>query len=126
MSLPRWVEVTYREMTILNEINPYTGRESHSYSTGKTLAEYHVEVLSRIPEEVFKFAVAQRKPKLWRAIRLKFRIKEDGVLFGWDVQEMDFRTPNGGIKYAMIGGDFLDKWPGSPFKPQDLIDMTKE
>jgi len=84
-----------------------------------------VEVLSRIPEEVFEFAFARPPAKeLRRAIRLKFRIKEDGVLFAWDVQQMDL-SPEGSIKYALMGGDFLDDMGGKPFRPGSLIDMTK-
>ena len=95
--------------------------------TFEVIAEHHVEVLSRIPEEVFEFLYAKRDPKLSRVIRLKFRIKEDGVLFGWDVQQRDRGWPSntvGGLKYGMMGGDFLDDWGGRPFRPNDLIDMT--
>ena len=130
MSFPRWVNVYYRKLAnqedLGKKIDPLTGKKINTLAQGDIIAEYHVEILSRVPEEVFEFAFAQRNPKLRRAIRLKFRIKEDGVLFGWDVQEMDFRTPNGGIKFAMMGGDFLDNWRGLPFRPEQLIDTTKE
>jgi len=112
MSFPRWVLVKYRGLIL----DPLTGKKKYR---GDVLAEYHVEVLSRIPGEVFKVASAKRG----RAIRLKFRIKEDGVLFGWDVQEMNLEKKT--LKYDMIGGDFLDDMNGHPFKPRDLIDMTK-
>ena len=38
------------------------------------------------------------------ALRLKFRLKPDGVLFGWDIER-----PGGGIsRFDMPGGDFLE------------------
>ena len=118
-TFPRWVKITYRG----EEIDPSTGKKIDSRNI---FAEYHIEVLSRIPEEVFAFLYAPRDPELKRAIRLKFRIKADGVLFGWDVEQMNLGRPPqlGNIKYAMMGGDFLDDM-GRPFRPQDLIDTTK-
>ena len=118
-TFPRWVRVTYRgEIT-----DPLTKRNIYK---GDVFAEYHIEVLSRIPEEVFAFLYAPRDPELKRAIRLKFRIKADGVLFGWDVEQMNLGRPPqmGNIKYAMMGGDFLDDM-GRPFDSRDLIDTTK-
>ena|GEM_PF-2254394 len=130
MSFPRWVKVYYRKLAnpedIGKKIDPLTGRKIDTLSQGDIFAEHHVEVLSRIPEEVFEFLYASPDPKLKRAIRLKFRIKEDGVLFAWDVQQMDFRTPDGGLQFAMMGGDFLDNMGHRPFRPAQLIDMTKE
>jgi hypothetical protein len=90
MSFPRWVRVTWRENTIPGE----------RWTTGKVVGDYTVEVLSRIPEEVFTYAAAARG----RAIVLRFRLKDDGVLLAWDVQES---SANGqGWIYKMHGGDF--------------------
>ena len=90
MSFPRWVRVTWRENTI-----PGT-----RWTTGTVTGDYKVDVLSRIPDEVFTYAAAKRG----RAIVLKFRIKDDGVLFAWAVQE----TSANGLAwvYKMQGGDF--------------------
>lgn len=99
MSFPRWVRVTWRE-------NMEPGNDY--WTTGTVVGDYTVEILNRIPEEVFEYAFAQRG----RAIRLKFRIKDDGVLFAWDVQESS--ENNQGWVYKLVGGDFLDdmwKWP---------------
>jgi hypothetical protein len=42
------------------------------------------------------------------ALRLKIRLKDDGVLIGWDVEEK-FTTPYGsGIRYVLTGGDFRE------------------
>ena len=112
---PRWVHVTYR--------GPFdhVGATEKWWDKGEILAEYHIEVLSRIPEEVFEYVLAKREQpesggRILRAIRLKFRITDNGVLFGWDVEErivdgpkdsqgrrLNRRPPN----YAMAGGDFL-------------------
>ena len=92
MSFPRWVRVTWRE-----------GVESGKYWTsGKVVGDYTVEVLSRIPAEIFTYVAAASG----RAIVLRFRLKDDGVLLAWDVQES---SSNGyGWSYKMHGGDFLD------------------
>lgn len=104
MSFPRWVRVTYRELYKPEELGP----RDDPWTTGKMVGDYHVEILSRIPEDVFEYASS----KTGRAIRLKFRIKDDGVQFGWDVQEMDLVRKS--LDYAMAGGDFLDENAG-PF-----------
>ena len=119
-TFPRWVKVTYRAPSKPNDPD-YLDPRIDPWLKGKVLAEYHIEVLSRIPEDVFNFTFAKRG----RAIRLKFRIKVDGVLFGWDVQDMYLEIPDSPIKYAMMGGDFLDNM-GRPFRPGQLIDTTKE
>jgi hypothetical protein len=92
MSFPRWVRVTWRE-----------GVEPGKYwTTGKVTGDYTIEILSRIPIEVFDYVAAARG----RAIVLRFRLKDNGVLLAWDVQES---SANGqGWVYKMHGGDFLD------------------
>ncbi|MBJ7312025.1 hypothetical protein H7U20_17735, partial [Rugamonas sp. CCM 8940] len=70
------------------------------FSGGTIVGDYKVEVLSRIPDEVFRYANSAPG----RGIRLSFRIKDDGVLLAWDVQE---NLPGAsGFLYAMHGGDF--------------------
>ena len=91
MSFPRWVRVTWREGMTAN-LAPYI--------TGRIVGDYKVEVLSRIPDEVFNYVAAAPG----RVIVLKFRIKDDGVLFAWAVQEASIR---GSVwVYKMQGGDF--------------------
>ncbi|MFC3379650.1 hypothetical protein ACFOLJ_27920 [Rugamonas sp. CCM 8940] len=93
MSFPRWVRVTWREGSNI--------RYEHGvFSGGTIVGDYKVEVLSRIPDEVFRYANSAPG----RGIRLSFRIKDDGVLLAWDVQE---NLPGAsGFLYAMHGGDF--------------------
>lgn len=92
MSFPRWVRITWRE-GVDEKMGLY-------WTTGRIAGDYKIDVLDRIPEEVFKY-VAEKKG---RSIFLKFRIKDDGVLFAWAVQETG---PHGyGWDYKLEGGDF--------------------
>lgn len=88
MSFPRWVRVTWREDTTSGE----------RWTTGKVVGDHKVEVLSRIPEEVFAYVAAAPG----RAIVLRFWLQDDGVLFAWDVQVDQV----GHHTYTMHGGDF--------------------
>lgn len=92
MSFPRWVRVTWRE-----GVDEKAGLY---WTTGTVAGDYKVEVLSRIPPEVFNYVSAARG----RAIILKFRIKNDGVLFAWAVQESS--TRGNMWVYKLEGGDF--------------------
>jgi len=90
MSFPRWVRVTWRENTTPGE----------RWTTGTIAGDYTVEVLSRIPPDVFRYVAAAPG----RVIVLKFRLKDDDVLFAWAVQET---SANGHAwVYKMAGGDF--------------------
>ena len=93
MSFPRWVRVTWRE-----GMTAYLPDKNGLYTTGKVVGDYKVEVLSRIPEEVFAYVAAARG----RAIVLRFWLQDEGVLFAWDVQE----TQVDHYIYTMHGGDF--------------------
>ncbi|NMG03988.1 hypothetical protein [Azoarcus taiwanensis] len=95
ISFPRWVDVTWREGTT----------PGSRWETGTVVGNYRIDVLSRIPREVFDYA------KKHGALRLQFRIKDDGVLFAWDVQI----SGGGRFYYAMHGGDFpCDPLPHLP------------
>jgi hypothetical protein len=96
MSFPRWVRITWREGA--NE------KAGLYWTTGNIVGDYKVEVLNRIPEEVFKYVAAARG----RVIVLRFRIKDDGVLLAWDVQESVLYPGNalGSYVYTMHGGEF--------------------
>lgn len=92
MSFPRWVRITWRE-GVDEKMGLY-------WTTGRIAGDYKIDVLDRIPEEVFKY-VAEKKG---RSIFLRFRIKDDGVLFAWAVQET---SANGyAWIYVLPGGDF--------------------
>jgi hypothetical protein len=59
--------------------------------------DYTIDVAGRIPDEFVADLKAERG-----AIRLKFRLKPDGVLFGWDIETY------GALRYLKPGGDFVD------------------
>jgi hypothetical protein len=105
MSFPRRVRITWRE-----GVNEKAGLY---WTTGEVVGDYTVEVLSRIPEGVFKYVAAGHG----RAIVLRFRVKDDGVLFAWDVQEIVVHPSGGrGFVFSMHGGDFPCET--SPYQPQ--------
>jgi len=107
MSFPRWVHVTWLKGPVkMNYRN-------NGFVGGTIIGDYKVEVLSRIPDEVFRYVAAARG----RVIVLRFRVKDDGVLFAWDVQET-VAHPKGGqnLVYSMHGGDFPCET--SPYQPQ--------
>lgn len=69
------------------------------WSEGKIIGDYTIPVADRIPDAVLHDIRAHGG-----ALRLKFRLKPDGVLFGWDIER-----PGGGIsKFDMPGGDFTE------------------
>jgi len=95
MSFPRWVRVTWREGPGIDMDFKRGG-----WIGGTIIGDYKVDVLSRIPPDVFRYVGAAPG----RVIVLKFRLKDDGVLFAWAVQET---SANGQAwVYKMAGGDF--------------------
>ncbi len=66
---------------------------------GPLTGDYSIPVASRIPE-----AVLEDVRRHGGAIRIKFRLKPDGVMLGWDIQ----RSGANVFEYTMVGGDFLD------------------
>ena len=109
MGLPKWVRVTWRE-PIYGQQTATTGKAFETLDFGKVLGDYKVDVASRLPPEVLKYA----SEKSGRAIRLIFRIKDDGVLLGWDVQEAPPRGGGGWVR-SLHGGDF----PCDPMTPYE-------
>ncbi len=90
--LPGTVRVTWRTDTVPGQ----------RFTTGRVIGDYLIEVDKRVPDEVIRYANAGPG----RALRLVFRIKDDGVLFGWDVEEVVSHPAGGsGLVYAMRGGD---------------------
>jgi hypothetical protein len=92
-SIPKTARVTWREGE-----NLYNFR-AQRYDGGIVTGDYTIDVASRIPDEVLDSI-----RKNGGALRLKFRLKNDGVLFGWDIERSDGRY----LSYEMPGGDFLD------------------
>ena len=85
--LPGTVRVTWRTDTVPGQ----------RFTTGRVIGDYLIEVDKRVPDEVIRYANAGPG----RALRLVFRIKDDGVLFGWDAEEQF----GGLLVNTMRGGD---------------------
>jgi hypothetical protein len=102
LGVPQWVEVRWRTGKFIQRFDP----ETNSIWTGGTVVGKHsVDVASRIPDEVLRYASAERG----RAIKLMFRILDDAVVLGWCVQEPS--KLGGGWIYSNFGGDFMPaKW----------------
>jgi hypothetical protein len=102
MGVPKWVEVSWRTGDFIQRYDPVT---KSGWTGGTVVARHRIEVASRIPPEVLKYASEGKG----RAVYLTFRIKDDGVLLGWSVQES-----YGGLwAYSLHGGDF----PCNPVSP---------
>jgi hypothetical protein len=71
------------------------------WNEGIIVGDYTVPVAERIPDEVLKGIRAHGG-----GLRLKFRLKPNGVLFGWDIERA---APLGDISiFEMPGGDFVE------------------
>ena len=96
-SAPKTVRVSWRK-PVPGYIIATTGVRVETMNFGEVLGDYTIEVASRIPAEVMKYASEGKE----RAIKLTFRIKDDGVLLAWGVQEN-----YGGLNTESLrGGDF--------------------
>ena len=70
-----------------------------SVYTGKLAGDYTFLVNSRIPDDVL-CDIRQHGGSL----RLKFRLKPDGVMFGWDIE----RSAGNISVFSRVGGDFKE------------------
>lgn len=94
--VPDQVRVVWRDSSKLvrRADNP-----SLSTYAGNILGDHTFPIASRIPDDVVK-----EIRKNGGGLRLKFRLKPDGVLFGWDIE----RFAGGLPRHSMPGGDFLE------------------
>lgn len=105
LPVPKTVHTTWREGDVKYErpLSPDKMRTIGplSWMGGTIVGDYTIEVASRIPDSVLDSI-----RKEGGALRLKFRLKDDGVLLGWDIEH-----PGGGIsRYSMAGGDFREAY----------------
>lgn len=96
--VPGSVRVVWRDSS---EIVGRKDDPTENTYAGKILGDYTIPIASRIPDEV----VAEIR-KNGGSLRLKFRLKPDGVLFGWDIERFEGGLP----RHSMPGGDFLQTW----------------
>ena len=96
--VPERVRVVWRDSTKI--IGRVDKPHINTYA-GKILGDYTFPVASRIPDDVVR-----EIRKNGGGLRLKFRLKPDGVLFGWDIERFSGGLP----RHSMPGGDFLETW----------------
>jgi hypothetical protein len=96
--VPEKVRVVWRDST---KIVGRSDKPHINTYAGKVLGDYTFPVASRIPDDVVR-----EIRKNGGGLRLKFRLKPDGVLFGWDIE----RFAGGLPRHSMPGGDFLETW----------------
>lgn len=84
---------------------PHHGPWGSEYGD-EILGDYTLPIASRIPDSVIDALKRNRKGDL----RLKFRLKPDGVLFGWDIERRPGWKPGLSVRpvYEEVGGDFVD------------------
>jgi hypothetical protein len=78
---------------------------------GTVLGDYTVPLATRIPDEVLDYIRANGG-----ALRVKVRLKDNGVAVGWDVERRvpipnlpaGYTGAKNGIEYVMAGGDFRE------------------
>ena len=104
--IPRAIRAVWRE----------GAHYDYSHATwygGTVLGDYTIPVAERIPDDVLADIRAKGG-----GLRLKFRLKPDGVLFGWDI-ERSLPIPGcdpaknatcRGTNFFSPGGDFLETW----------------
>jgi hypothetical protein len=71
------------------------------WNEGVITGDYTIPVAKRIPDQVLNDIRTHGGN-----LRLKFRLKPDGILFGWDIERA---APLGNVSiFATPGGDFLE------------------
>lgn len=116
MYIPKTIRVVWRTGNV-REKRDEKGRTNYhamGFEGGTILGDYTVPVAERIPDDVLDYI-----RKNGGALRLKIRLKDDGVLIGWDVEKS---LPIPGCKpgedltctavhYLLPGGDFRERRP---------------
>lgn len=92
--IPLTVRVLWRDNP-----RPVWGRMGGIDYDGTIAGDYTIPIAERIPD-----ALVNQIRLHGGGLRLKFRLKPDGVLFGWDLERPDI----GLYRFDMPGGDFLE------------------
>ena len=112
MYIPKTIRVEWRtgNVSVRKDENGRSNYHSMGFEGGTILGDYTVPVIGRIPDEVLDYIRNKGG-----ALRLKIRLKDDGVLIGWDVEESvpirNWKAGDGAksaIRYVMPGGDFRE------------------
>lgn len=103
LPVPKTVRVKWREGVTSNTtgVDPWLG--------GTVVGDYTIEVAQRVPQELIDDL--RRDPR--GGLRIKFRLADDGVLFGWDIERRPGYDPKNGVTsvppvYSFTGGDFQE------------------
>lgn len=92
MPVPMAVRATWREGAY-----HFQGKAQGSWTGGNIVGDYTVPVAQRIPGEILEHIRTHGG-----SLRVKIRLKDDGVLVGWDVED---KAP---LRYSLPGGDFRE------------------
>jgi hypothetical protein len=115
MSFPGGGRLPSRVRVVWRDSSKIVGRKDNpdidTYD-GRVLGDYTIPILDRIPLSVDDALRSQPGGGL----RLKFRLKPDGVLFGWDIERVPAHDRERARRdnlyyppyYENVGGDFLD------------------
>jgi hypothetical protein len=95
--VPEQVRVMWRS----SGTETYFDKSGRIRYSAPIVGDYTFPVASRIPDEI-----AKEIRKHGGGLRLKFRLKPDGVMFGWDIERFSGGLP----RHSMPGGDFLETW----------------
>ena len=104
LPIPKNVRITWREGNA-----KYTGYSTEPWLGGTVVGDYTIEVARRIPQEVVDYIRSPRPGNVTgRGLRIKFRLADNGVLFGWDVEEGHKNEYGVFPHFVMAGGDFKE------------------
>jgi hypothetical protein len=95
--VPTTVRVIWRDHP-----KPIWGKGGGIDYEGTIIGDYTLAVAERVPQQVLDDIRAHGG-----GLRLKFRLKPDGVMFGWDI-ERDGKGTGFSLRYDMPGGDFKE------------------
>ena len=96
LPVPKTIRVTWRE-------GSFKSGKPDGWDGGTILGGYTVPVAERIPDAVLDYIRNHNA-----SLRLKIRIKDDGVLVGWDVEEWFTLQGSRRLRNVLAGGDFLE------------------
>lgn len=102
LPIPKTVRVIWKEGDVKNDF-------PRGWLGGTVVGDYTIEVARRIPQEVVDYIRSPRPGNVTgRGLRIKFRLADNGVLFGWDVEEGHKNDYGVFPHFVMAGGDFKE------------------
>ncbi|MFZ5530239.1 MAG: hypothetical protein ACOY4U_04210 [Pseudomonadota bacterium] len=112
LEIPERVRVVWREID-----KPITGKYGQMTYEGPLVGDYTIDVGSRIPQEVLE-SIRKEGGQL----RLKFRLGNDGVYFGWDIERRPGYDPRKRDQRGnIIGADAVHFLAGGDFREAEIF-----